>query len=81
MKIKKRYSDNVNDKLNVIFLTNSSYFLLTILLKNYRRKIKARRQQYHFSTSSTYNNNSLILPQLGHKTLVQILFGCHFHVK
>ena len=58
-----------------------SYFLLTILLKNYWKKITARRQQYYFTTSSIYHNNSLIQPKLRHKNLVYILFRCHFHVK
>ena len=76
--IKKRYSDDVNYNLN---LTNSSYFLLTILLKNYWKKITAHRQQYYFTTSSIYHNDGLILPKLRHKNLVYILFRCHYHVK
>ena len=40
MNIKKRYSDNVNYNLNIILMTNSSYFLLTILQKKYRKKSK-----------------------------------------
>ena len=32
--ILKRYSDDINYNLNLILMTNSSYFLLTILLKN-----------------------------------------------
>ena len=48
---------------------------------NSSEKFKARRQQYYFSTSSICNNNSLMLPKLRHKNLVQILFGCRFHVK
>ena len=42
--IKKRYSDDVNYNLNLILMTNSSSFLLTILLKNCWKKITARRQ-------------------------------------
>ena len=43
-------------------MTNPSHFFLTILLKNYGKKIKARKQKNHFSTTSIYNNNSLMLP-------------------
>ena len=65
--MKKRYSDDVNSYLNMTFMTNSSYFLLTILLK----KLKlVDRQQYYFSTSSIYNNNSLMLPKLRQKSCV-----------
>ena len=39
MNITKRYSDKVNYNLNIILMTNSSYFPLTILLKNYWKKI------------------------------------------
>ena len=50
--IKKRSTDNVNYNKFILFsLDNSSEKLL--------EKIKARRQQYYFSTSSIYNNNSL----------------------
>ena len=56
--IKKRYSDDVNYNFNIILMANSSYFLLTILLKSYWKNIKAPRQQYYFSTSSIYSNNS-----------------------
>ena len=37
---KKRYYDNVNYNLNIILLINSSYFRLTILQKNYKKKSK-----------------------------------------
>ena len=50
-KQKKKHSDNLNYNLNIL-LTNPSYFLFSILLKNWRKKIKARRQQHHVSTSS-----------------------------
>ena len=40
MNITKRYSDNVNYDLNIILWTKLSYFLLKILLKNYRKKTK-----------------------------------------
>ena len=40
MNIKKRYSDNVNYNLNIILQTNSSYFRLTFLQKNYRKNSK-----------------------------------------
>ena len=43
MNITKRYSNKVNYNLNIILLTKLSHFLLTILLKNYRKKIKALR--------------------------------------
>ena len=67
MNIKKRYSDNVNSNLNMIFMTNSFYFILTILPK----KLKlVDRRIYYFSTSSIYNNNSLMLPKLRRKNLV-----------
>ena len=36
MNMKKRYSDNVNYNLNIILMTNPSYFLWT----NYRKKSK-----------------------------------------
>ena len=35
---KEKYSDNVNYNLNIILITNLSYFLLTILQKKYREK-------------------------------------------
>ena len=38
--MKKRYSVDVNYNLNIILMTNSSYFLLTILLTNYWKKSK-----------------------------------------
>ena len=67
MNIKKRYSVDVNSNLNMIFMTNSFYFLLTILPK----KLKlVDRRIYYFSTSSIYNNNSLMLPKLRRKNLV-----------
>ena len=47
------------DKLILLSLDNSSEKLL--------EKIKARKQQYHFPTSSIYNNRSLMLPKLSHK--------------
>ena len=55
MNITKRYSDNVNYDLNIILLTKLSYFLLKILLKNYRKKTKladsnAISQQARFTT-------------------------------
>ena len=40
MNIMKRYSDKVNYNLNIILMTKLSHFLLTILLKNYRKKSK-----------------------------------------
>ena len=40
MNIKNGYSDNVNYNLNIILLTNSSYFRLSILLKYHRKKSK-----------------------------------------
>ena len=40
IKIEKKYTDNVNCNLNIILMTNPSYFLLTILLKNYGKKSK-----------------------------------------
>ena len=64
--IKKRSSHDVNyDKFNLFFLDNSSENLL-------------EKNQPIDSTSSIYNNNSLMLPKLRHKNLSQILFGCHF---
>ena len=38
--MRKIYSVEVNYNLNIIFLINSSYFLLTFLLKNYRKNSK-----------------------------------------
>ena len=35
--------------------------------------MKARRQQYYFATSSIYNNNSLMLPKLRQKSLVDFI--------
>ena len=49
------------DKFILFSLDNSSEKLL--------EKIKARKQQYHFPTSSIYNNKSLMLPKLRHKNL------------
>ena len=40
MNITKRYSDNVNYNLNITLLTKLSYFISTIILKNYRKKSK-----------------------------------------
>ena len=37
-------------------------------------KIKARRQQYYFSTSSIYNDNSLMLPKLRQKSFVDFIW-------
>ena len=62
MNIKKRYSDNVNYNLiNIFLLANSILFSLDNSLEKLQEKIKALRQQYHFSTSSIYNNYSLML--------------------
>ena len=38
-KQKKKHSDNLNYNLNIL-LTNPSYFLFSILLKNWRKKSK-----------------------------------------
>ena len=40
MNIRNRHSDNVNYNLNITLLTKLSYFLVTILLKNFRKKSK-----------------------------------------
>ena len=37
MNITNRHSENVNHNFNITLLTKLSYFLLTILLKNYRK--------------------------------------------
>ena len=64
MNVKKRYSDNVNYNLNIFLLTNSILFWLDNSSEKLQEKIKALRQQYHFSTSSIYNNYSLMLLKL-----------------
>ena len=62
-KHKERSSDDVNYDKSILFsLDNSSEKLL--------EKIKPRGQQHYFSTSSIYNNNSLMLPKLRHKSLL-----------
>ena len=38
--MKKRYSDDVNYNLNIVLMSNSSYFVLTILLKDYGKNSK-----------------------------------------
>ena len=40
MNITNRHSENVNYNFNITLLTKLSSFLLTILLKNYRKKSK-----------------------------------------
>ena len=53
MNITKRYSDKVNYNLNIILMTKLSYFLLTILLKNYRKKSKLVDSNISQQTRST----------------------------
>ena len=53
MNIMKRYSDKVNYNLNIILMTKLSYFLSTILLKNYRKKSKLVDSNISQQTRST----------------------------
>ena len=66
MSITNRYSDNVNCNLNITLLTKLSYFLLTIILKNYRKKSKLV-DSYTISQQARF---SAVMAQWCHKNLV-----------
>ena len=75
----RKDTGNVNYNLNSILMTNRSHFFLDNPSETLWEKVKARKQKYHFSTTSIYHNNSLMLPWL--RQLASILLGRDFYVK